>query len=356
MGIKVLIVDDSAVIRTAFTEILRQSPDITEVLTAADPLFAMQKMEHFTPDVVVLDIQMPRMDGITFLKKLMVDSPLPVIICSSLTQENSEVSLKAMSAGAVDVIDKPPSSLNQQFDQCAQNVLDAILEASKANLNIHFQNELSDNKPEEFAFESNFHLTTSPHFDATKKLIAIGTSTGVTQALEEILPRVNANTPGIVIVQHMPAAFTKNFAQRLDKLSKIHVKEAEDGEPIEPGKAIVAPGDKHLLVSTNFSGDLIAKVQHGPPVSRHCPSADVLFRSVAEAVGRNALGLILTGMGKDGAAGLKKMLEAGSITVGQDEKSSIIYGMPSAAADIGATQFQVSLGQVAALINRFSGL
>jgi two-component system chemotaxis response regulator CheB len=322
--IKVLIVDDSAVVRRMCGQILAGEPDIEVVGTAPDPYVARDLIVTRKPDVVTLDWEMPRMDGITFLKKLMKFYPLPVVIVSTLTSKGGEKALEAMAAGAVEVICKPNDdhSLNEMADDLVHAVRSAALARSRPP------------PPSQQLVRS--------HISASHHLIALGASTGGTVAIESILQSLPSETPGLVMVQHMPAFFTKSFADRLAKLSRMKVREAVDGDLVEQGLALLAPGDKQMVVRQTPRGYTVG-VMEGPRVSGHRPSVDVLFRSVARAAGKNALGVILTGMGADGAQGLLEMRKAGAHTLGQDADSSVVYGMPKAAFDLGGVEHQVPL-------------
>jgi two-component system chemotaxis response regulator CheB len=332
--IKVLIVDDSSVVRRICSQILSSDPEIEVVGTAPDPYVARDLIVTRKPDVVTLDIEMPRMDGLTFLRKLMKHFPLPVVIVSTLTTKGGEVALEAMAAGAVEVICKPGNETS--LAEMAGDLVDAVKSAYQA------RERLASKRPVVQAQVQQVHQTlaaTSMH------LIAIGASTGGTVAIESILQSLPADTPGIVMVQHMPAFFTKSFADRLGRMCKMRVREAKDGDLVEVGLALLAPGDKQMVVRTTPRGYTVGVVE-GPRVSGHRPSVDVLFRSVARAAGSKALGVILTGMGADGAQGMVEMRKTGAHTLGQDAESSVVYGMPKAAFDLGAVERQVSLEQM----------
>jgi two-component system chemotaxis response regulator CheB len=322
--IKVLIVDDSAVVRRLCGQILAAEPDIEVVGTAPDPYVARDLIVTRKPDVVTLDVEMPRMDGITFLKKLMKFYPLPVVICSTLTSRGGEKALEAMNAGAVEVICKPNEE--HSLSSMADDLVHAVRSASQAR-----------SRP-----PPPSQQLVRQQISASHHLIALGASTGGTVAIESILQCLPADTPGLVMVQHMPAFFTRSFADRLGKLSRMRVREAKDGDVVEVGLALLAPGDHQMVVRHGPQGYSVG-VMEGPRVSGHRPSVDVLFRSVARAAGRNALGIILTGMGADGAQGLLEMRKAGAHTLGQDADSSVVYGMPKAAFDLGGVEHQVPL-------------
>lgn len=337
--IRVLVVDDSAVVRRVFSEELSREGDIDVVGAAPDPYVARDMIVRLKPDVVTLDIEMPRMDGITFLRKLMKYFPLPVIIVSSLTTEGGVLAMEAMDIGAVDVISKPGTaySVGDMSVQLAEKIRGAarvnVVQRAQAA-----QGRAATAAPQQLA------LTRS-----TNKIIAIGASTGGTEAIKEVLTKFPPTTPGIVIVQHMPANFTTSFAQRLDSLCQIRVKEAEDGDAIVPGTALLAPGNFHMVMRRSGARYYV-NVKNGPLVCHQRPAADVLFNSVAAYGGANAVGVLLTGMGKDGAQGLLKMKEAGAKTIAQDEKSCVVFGMPKAAIDIGAADKVVALSDVSQAI------
>ena len=342
----VLIVDDSAVVRQVVSSILATDPAIEVIGTAGDPLFARNKMEKRWPDVIVLDIEMPRKDGITFLHELMAERPTPVVICSSLAEANSETMQRALAAGAVDIITKPKVGLKGFLHESGKQLIDAVKAAGQA--------QLKARKPRATPLEVKPKLTADAVLPAsaalrgvetTEKLVAIGTSTGGTQALERVLTALPRVSPGIVIVQHMPEKFTEAFAQRLNGLCQIEVSEAQDQQRVLPGHALIAPGGKHLVVKRN-GAQFHVEVVDGPLVNRHRPSVDVMFRSVAACAGQNALGVIMTGMGDDGVRGLLEMRQAGAQTLGQDEASCVVYGMPKEAYKAGAVQRQIALEHI----------
>ncbi len=343
--ISVLLVDDSAVVRQVLTEQLSADREIEIMGSAPDPIFAMKKMEARWPDVIVLDIEMPRMDGLTFLRKIMSERPTPVVICSTLTQKGAETTMQAMSAGAVSIITKPRAGLKGFLQDSANDVATAVKAAAKARMS---KVSASAAAPIETVKASPMRGSLAK---TTQQLVAIGTSTGGTQALEVVLRALPALCPGIVIVQHMPEKFTDMFAQRLNGLCKIQVREARDRDRVLPGLALIAPGGRHMKVERS-GAHYIARIFDGPPVNRHKPSVDVLFRSVADQAGKNAVGFILTGMGGDGARGLKAMHDAGAHTVAQDEKSSIVFGMPKEAIALGAANKVIDLCEVAQEIMR----
>lgn len=352
--IKVFIVDDSAVVRQVLTGLLESLPGITVIGAAPDPIFALKRMETDWPDVIILDIEMPRMDGITFLKKLMHEHPTPVVICSTLTAKGAEVTMQAMSAGAVDIITKPTVNLKGFLQDSRTLLADAVKAASHARLkrsSTSVNPQQNEVKPKLTADSVISPSSLAPMSETTDRVIAIGTSTGGTQALEYVLTRLPRNVPGIVIVQHMPEAFTAAFAKRLDSLSQINIKEAEQNDRVIPGLALIAPGGKHMLLRRS-GAQYRVEIKDGPLVSRHRPSVDVLFRSTAQSAGRNAIGIIMTGMGDDGARGLKELHETGALTVAQDEASCVVYGMPKEAVKLGATDAEMSLSHIPELIIR----
>ncbi|WP_119393805.1 protein-glutamate methylesterase/protein-glutamine glutaminase [Salinibius halmophilus] len=332
--IKVLIVDDSAVVRQVLTEQLQRDPAIEVLGAAADPIFAQKRMQIQWPDVIVLDIEMPRMDGITFLKQIMAQRPTPVVICSTLTEKGAETTFSAMQAGAVSIITKPKAGLKDFLQDSGNDVASAVKAAAKAKLH----NSRRAPVCEQVSAPRTLKQT-------TQKLIAIGTSTGGTQALEAVLTALPSVSPAIVIVQHMPEKFTSMFAQRLDQLCNIQVKEAQHGDRVMPGLALIAPGGKHMSLHRN-GAQYIVHVKDGPLVNRHKPSVDVLFKSVAEQAGSNAVGFILTGMGDDGARGLKLMRNAGALTFAQDEASCVVFGMPKEAIALDGADHVIPLKKV----------
>ena len=339
--IRVLIVDDSAVVRQVLSKALEHVPDIEVVGTATDPFVARDKIVQLKPDVLTLDIEMPRMDGITFLKKLMQHWPMPVIVLSSLTTRGGTVALQAMDAGAVEVLSKPGGSFS--VGEMGEQLAEKIRAAARARPVA--KTPSSDSGPVREA---------ATQMDLTHKIVAIGASTGGTEALKEVLVRLPSTVPGIVIVQHMPPKFTTAFSERLNGLCAFEVREAQDGDSVYPGRALIAPGNFHMLLRRSGARYFV-NVKTGPMVHHQRPAVDVLFRSVAKSVGRNAVGVILTGMGADGAEGLLLMKEAGAQTVGQDEASCVVYGMPKAAYEKGAVQTVAPLKDIAKHIMRLVG-
>jgi len=333
--IKVLIVDDSAVVRKILTRELSKYQDIEIVGTAVDPYVARDKIVKRRPDVITLDLEMPRMDGLTFLAKLMKHYPMPVVVLSSLTLKNSETALRALDLGAVEVICKPGPAYSTP--DISLNLVQAIRAAASASIRKPEEDKSSPVVPRGL----NTILVKTTH-----KVIAIGASTGGTKALEIVLAGFPGNSPGIVIVQHMPEHFTTTFAERLNNLCSIEVREACDNDNIVPGLALIAPGNKHMLINRS-GGNYLAKIKDGPPVHYQRPSVDVLFGSVARSAGKNAVGVLLTGMGNDGAKGLLEMKQKGAYTLAQDEATSVVFGMPREAIKIGAAHEVTSLPNIA---------
>jgi len=334
--IRVLIVDDSAVVRKVFSNELSRERGIKVIGTAPDPYVARDKIVKLEPDVVTLDIEMPRMDGITFLKKLMKYYPLPVIIVSSLTPKGGKMALEALASGALEVISKPSAAYS--VGDMSVQLADKIRAVARVNVKERL-NSVHGSDPVKPVTLSRALIA------STNKIIAIGASTGGTEAIKTVLTAMPPNSPGIVIVQHMPANFTTSFAERLDSLSQITVKEANDGDSVVNGQALLAPGNFHMLLKRSGARYYV-QVKKGPLVHHQRPAADVLFRSVANYAGANAVGIILTGMGSDGAAGLLEMKEAGARTIAQDEKSCVVFGMPKEAIKLGAAEKVVSLGNI----------
>jgi two-component system, chemotaxis family, protein-glutamate methylesterase/glutaminase len=351
--ITVLIVDDSAVVRQVMTEVLGSAPDIEVIGTASDPIFAMEKMKRQWPDVIVLDVEMPRMDGITFLKKLMAERPTPVVICSTLTEKGAETTMQALAAGAVGIAAKPKIGLRQHLQDASDDLTHMVKVAARANLK-RLHASVPQSAAPKLSADAILPQTTHSMARTTDMVVAIGTSTGGTQALEAVLTALPRVCPGIVVVQHMPEKFTEAFARRLDSVSQVEVKEAQSGDRVVPGRVLIAPGGRHMLLKRS-GAQYYVDIVDGPPVSRHRPSVDVLFRSVAQCAGRNALGIIMTGMGDDGANGLLEMRQAGAHTLAQDEDSCVVYGMPKEAVKRGAVVRTVSLGAIADEILQFRG-
>jgi two-component system chemotaxis response regulator CheB len=343
--IKVLVIDDSALVRKVLTKELGKQKDIEVVGSALNPYVARKKIAKLKPDVLTLDLEMPRMDGLSFLSKLMKHHPMPVVVVSSLTPKNSENALTALRLGAVDVICKPGSAYSTK--DISKKIIKSVRVASRANVESGSRNLTSKKKVEKSSTKNGARLK-----QTTKKLIAVGASTGGTKALEEILPALPPRLPGMVIVQHMPPVFTKSFAERLDTVCRVGVKEAENGDWIQPGQALIAPGNYHMLVQKK-GAKYYTRIKQGPPVHHHRPSVDVMFNSVADAAGMNATGVILTGMGADGAKGLKKMRDEGAHTIGQNEDSCVVYGMPKKAHEMDAVAETLPLSEIAqAIVSR----
>ncbi|MCI0508269.1 MAG: chemotaxis response regulator protein-glutamate methylesterase [Gammaproteobacteria bacterium] len=327
-------IDDSALIRKVLTGILNSARDIEVVGTAPDPYIARDKIKALNPDVLTLDVEMPKMDGISFLANLMRLRPMPVIMISSLTEKGADVTLQALELGAIDFISKPKLDLVEGLQSYTNEIVEKVRIASKANVRSSPPPRLSVN-PKFSADAIIKSKKTKKHFKTTDKIVAIGASTGGTEAIKEILTVLPANSPGIVITQHIPETFSKPFAERMDRNSAMTVFEAVDGQQILAGHVYIAPGDRHLVIERS-GARYVCRLHDGPPVNRHRPSVDVMFRSIAQNVGPNAVGVLLTGMGSDGAAGLKEMHDAGAATIIQDEKSSVVWGMPGEAFRLGA--------------------
>ncbi len=355
-AIAVLVVDDSAVVRQVLGALLQRAPGIELVAACADPLLAQERMRLRWPDVIVLDVEMPRMDGITFLRKIMAERPTPVVICSTLTEAGAKTTMEALAAGAVAVVAKPKLNLKQFLHDAADELLAAVRSAARANVRrLAARPARTAAAVAPCKHTADVILAPSSASPAramaqtTERVVAIGTSTGGTQALEEVLTALPRVSPGIVIVQHMPEKFTAAFAARLDTLCAVDVREATHGDRVVPGRALIAPGGRHMLLRRS-GAQYHVEVIDGPLVNRHRPSVDVLFRSVAKAAGSNALGVIMTGMGDDGAAGLLEMRQAGAATLAQDEDSCVVYGMPREAVKRGGVMRSVALGAIAAEI------
>ncbi len=356
--VKVLIVDDSAVVRQVLSAALAEDPSIEVIGAASDPVFAMERMRAQWPDVIVLDVEMPRMDGITFLKKIMAERPTPVVICSTLTEKGAATTMQALEAGAFSIIAKPKMGLKQFLQDSSDDLISAVKAASHANARKLVPRTVSAEfaplAPPPPKLSADAILSAATHTshamaETTDRVVAIGTSTGGTQALETVLTALPRVCPGIVIVQHMPEKFTGAFAARLDGLCQIEVREARNSDRVLPGLALIAPGGRHMLLKRN-GAQYHVEIVDGPPVSRHRPSVDVLFRSVSKTAGKNALGIIMTGMGDDGAAGLLEMRNEGALTIGQDEQTCVVYGMPKEAVKRGAVAKTLPLNAIAGAI------
>lgn len=339
--IKVLVVDDSAVVRQALSDILNADPQITVVATAPDPLIAESKISRERPDVITLDVEMPRMDGLTFLKQIMARDPLPVVMCSSLTERGAEVTMKALQYGAVDIINKPRLGAKQFLEESRIQICDTVKAAARARVR-RLASLVNAPEPKLTADVMLERPRTAENFQTTEQIVALGASTGGTEALRIFLQALPYDAPGIVIVQHMPQHFTKAFAARLNGICRISVKEAADGDTVIPGRALIAPGNQHMLLKRSGTRYYV-QIKDGPLVCRHRPSVDVLFRSVARYAGMNAIGVILTGMGDDGARGMLEMKSAGAVNLAQDEASCVVFGMPHEAIKLGGVNKVLSL-------------
>ncbi len=341
--IKVLIIDDSAVVRSILSEALKKDPGIEVVGTATDPYVARDKIAKLHPDVLTLDVEMPRMDGITFLRKLMAARPMPVVMVSSLTQSGAETTLAAMEAGALEIVAKP--RLDSSIGGVAEittEVVDKVKAAAKAKMSVYTAQIKAHMKSLPKALDSAMIKT-------TEKVVAIGASTGGTEALKDVLTRMPVNSPGIMVVQHMPPGFTKAFAERLDNLCQMQVAEAKDGDSVIPGRVLLSPGGNHMVLRRSGARYYV-NVKNGPLVMHHRPSVEVLFNSVAKMAGANSVGVMLTGMGGDGASGMKAMKDSGAFNIAQDEASCVVFGMPKEAIKIGAVDKVVPLSKVSETI------
>ncbi|MBI1423013.1 MAG: chemotaxis-specific protein-glutamate methyltransferase CheB [Gammaproteobacteria bacterium] len=346
---KVLIVDDSALVRQMLTEMISQDPQLEVVGVAQDPYVAREKIKKLNPDVLTLDVEMPHMDGITFLRNVMRLRPMPVVMVSTLTEQGADVTLEALEIGAVDFVTKPKVDIAGKLQDYADELIQKIKVAATARVRSR-ADQLLGKAPDpklsaDAVLQKAGHKQTTT-LRTTDRIIAIGASTGGTEAIREVLEHMPADSPGIVITQHIPPKFSTSFAMRMNSISAMTVYEAEDGMQIVPGHAYIAPGDRHLIVERS-GARYYCRLNDGPPVNRHRPSVDVLFRSVAQSVGPNAIGVILTGMGDDGARGMLEMKQAGAPTVAQDEASSVVWGMPGEAVKLGAADGQLPLGKIA---------
>jgi two-component system chemotaxis response regulator CheB len=333
--IRVLIVDDSAFVRQVLTEIMSSDPEIMVVGAAQDPYVAREMIKTLNPDVITLDIEMPRMDGLAFLEKIMTLRPMPVLMISSLTQKGADAALRALEMGAVDYIAKPMVGIGDGFAALRGEIIEKVKIAAKARVK-----SAAPSKP------STARLTPGQSYSSSEKLVAVGASTGGVEALQDLLTAFPSDSPAILITQHMPAVFTESFANRLNQACSVTVSQAKDGERVLPGHVYIAPGGFHLELARS-GANYVCRVHEQPAVSGHRPSVDVLFRSVAHAAGANAVGIILTGMGKDGASGLLEMRRAGASTIGQDEATCVVYGMPKAAYDCGAVEIELPIRKIA---------
>ena len=361
--IRVLVVDDSAVVRQSLSSILESDPEIEVMGTAADPIIAVKKILKEVPDVITLDIEMPRMDGLTFLRKIMSQYPIPVVIISSLTTEGTEVAMKALEYGAAEIIGKPAMNAAKFINESKILICDAVKAAAQSRLSRKKISGQSAGIPAQEILIPKVHqpMQVQPKYSAdvilkkasasdrislTEKIIVLGASTGGTEAIRQLLKNLPGNMPGIAIVQHMPERFTKSFANSLNNICELEVKEAQNGDKLYQGRVLIAPGNYHILLK-RVGKEYSVEVKEGPLVNRHRPSVDVLFRSAARYAGSNATGILLTGMGNDGAKGLLELKEVGAHTIAQDEASSVVYGMPKEAAKLGAADKILPLDQIA---------
>jgi two-component system chemotaxis response regulator CheB len=351
--IKVLIVDDSALVRQILVEILKRARDIEVVGTASDPFVAREKIKETNPDVLTLDVEMPRMDGLTFLANLMRLRPMPVVMISSLTSRGAETTLKALELGAIDFVSKPKIDIAGTLADFGEEILGKIRTAAGARIVARSNYTPVAVVPKNSADAILPAGSSKRLLRTTDRIIAIGASTGGTEAIRAVLTGLPADCPAIVIAQHIPAAFSAPFTQRMNTVAAMSVCEPADGQQIKPGHVYIAPGGRHLLVERD-GAHYRCRLNDGPPVNRHCPSVDVLFRSMAQNVGPNALGVILTGMGDDGARGLKEMREAGAPTIAQDEATSVVWGMPGAAVRLGAAEDVMPLERIAGALMRLA--
>lgn len=335
MAVRVLIVDDSALIRQMLTSILSSDPEIEVIGSAPDPMVARQKIKALNPDVITLDVEMPKMDGLSFLEKIMRLRPMPVVMVSTLTQKGADTTIEALEIGAVDFVGKPTMDVQAGMEGLREELVNKVKTAARARVQARGDGpvKVRQAKP-------------GPGYMSTDKVVAIGSSTGGVEALRVVLSALPPDSPAILVTQHMPGQFTGRFADRLNGHAAVQIKEAADGERVIPGHVYIAPGDKHLKLARS-GGNYLCKLDDGPLVSGHKPSVDVLFRSVAETAGPNSIGVILTGMGKDGAEGMLEMRNGGAVTIGQDEGTSLVYGMPKAAKQAGAVQIELALSKVA---------
>ncbi len=347
--IKVLIIDDSALVRQTLADIISSDPTLEVIGMAQDPIVAVQKISEQVPDVITLDVEMPRMDGITFLQKLMSQHPIPVVMCSSLTEKGSETALRAMEFGAVDIITKPKMGTKQFIEESRIRICDSIKAAAAAR--IHPTRVIREVSPKYTADVIMEAPNAKAMIMTTEKIVAVGASTGGTEALSVFLQMLPEDTPGIVIVQHMPENFTAAFAKRLNSICRVTVKEAENNDSVVRGHVLIAPGNRHTLLKRSGARYYV-EVKDGPLVSRHRPSVDVLFRSAARYAGKNAVGIILTGMGDDGAHGMKEMHDAGASTIAQDEATCVVFGMPNEAIKLGGVDKVMPLEKIAAEMMR----
>jgi two-component system, chemotaxis family, protein-glutamate methylesterase/glutaminase len=350
---RVLVVDDSAVVRQMMTRILETDPEIEVIGAACDPFAAVRRIQDDCPDVITLDVEMPRMDGITFLERMMSQHPIPTVICSTLTAAGSDMALLALERGAVDIITKPKIGTQEFFEESRDRICAIVKAAAGARIRkIRTGRQLRQSNMAEHPTENEPVLRPAA-IQTTEKVVVVGASTGGTEALREFLEAMPANCPGIAIVQHMPEAFTARFAERLNSICRVTVKEAEEGDSIIRGQALIAPGNRHMLVCRSGARHFV-ELNDGPLVSRHKPSVDVLFRSAAKHCGRNAVGVIMTGMGGDGAHGMLEMKQAGATNLAQDEESCVVFGMPQEAIKLGGVDRILPLNKMAAEVVRLA--
>lgn len=347
--IKVLIVDDSALVRQALIELLSSDPGIEVIGAAGDPYAAVERMKEIVPDVITLDVEMPRMDGLTFLRKIMAQHPIPVIICSTLTEQGAETTLKALEYGAVEIIQKPKVGTRKFFEESRIRICDAVKAAASAKLRVYTPVTV---RPKLTA-DAVIPMSHQPKamVKTTEKVVVVGASTGGTEALRILLEALPMDSPAIAVVQHMPENFTAAFSKRLDGICRITVREAQDGDTMLRGQALIAPGNRHMLLKRSGARYYV-EIKDGPLVSRHRPSVDVLFRSAARYAGANAVGVIMTGMGDDGAKGMRELFDAGAHTVAQDEQTCVVFGMPNEAIKLGGVRKVMPLGSLAGEIQR----
>ena len=344
--------DDSASVRQTLKEVLESDPGIAVIATAADPYIAVERIKQEVPDVITLDVEMPRMDGITFLDKLMSQCPVPVVICSTLTEKGSATALAALEMGAVEIITKPKLGTRQYLEESRIRICDAVKSAAQVRVKAHRAAAAPIRVSPKLTADAMLARSAShAMIQTTGKVVAVGASTGGTEALRQLLEALPADAPGIVIVQHMPEKFTASFAERLNQLCRITVKEAAEGDSVVRGQALIAPGNKHLLLKRSGARYYV-EVRDGPLVSRHRPSVDVLFRSTARYAGKNAIGIIMTGMGDDGARGLLELKQAGAFTIAQDEASSVVFGMPAEAIKLGGVDSVLPLHMISSEVVR----
>lgn len=347
--IKVLIIDDSALVRQILTEIFAQAPNLEVVGTASDPLIARDKIKQLNPDVLTLDVEMPKMDGVTFLSNLMRLRPMPVVMVSSLTESGADITLQALELGAFDFVTKPKIDVAHELSSYSAEIIEKVTAAATANVSALEKRVASNSEKsiEKFSADAIIAKKSIPkNFRSTEKIIAIGASTGGTEAIKDVLMDLPVDGPGVVITQHIPEQFSKPFAERMNRTVAMQVCEATDGQQILAGHAYIAPGSKHLMVERD-GARYICRLKDGEPVNRHKPAVDVLFRSVAQHVAHNAVGAVLTGMGDDGARGLLEMHEAGALTLVQDEKTSVVWGMPGESVKLGGVDDVVPLNRIA---------